>query len=1816
MAKLTNKDIQRDLDFGQPMDLGLQMEYKPYSLEESNAVEKAIEYKTSRDIIASILPEMLDGEVKRANTTERRHKLDADGKQREYNVVTDADGNEIASFLTDSIDSVILSDDEDFQNQNGFLKDAYKQQLFRRVAKDLNPESGEFYDGIGQGFFASAFNNSQVGKLTKLGLMAAGDDTGGKHTLDDVIVNNLDFKGDNILYNGVKLPLDEDEKRVVNEWFGKKVQYDSDGFWDSFAHTATTFALDLPLFAIGGSGAGAVVGKMLPKAITATDLGGLATKALHSMLTMELASAPSTIVHGIEGGTDALLDDISHNAKFGLMATAFGVAGERVLAPAVSSLLRQPKGLQFNQAMKFLRSNPQVTKQLSTGVTSGMLGYYTSDGSTEDRLATAFTFASYHFANLDAWKSYAKGKTKSVMVDKDSWEVVKQGMKAGKGLEESIEIAGAGGGNYFIEEKGLLKKIDGKAFVTKGEVNVLSEEVIQLDKQNIGDYNYITEAVPFAKKAFFAALKDGKVSETRDRVYQKTFKDLKNPYDKGTIEYQQYEMNKIVGADMLALSLVGDKINGLFKKTQLPKDQVLLDGVIKLANDIGVPIHEVNRLLNNNILQYIADPAKTKEAIADPETAALFEVYSKTLGKEFMTKYRKEVYNGVDKDVVKDKDINVESRRALFESPEAVMKDIIDNKKPKDVSELREFMDEAFRDPTKVPKVEEEKPIESESRRLSESEKRIQEGVEEKLGIAEPKEKAVVKEESKVVEEPAKESEPAKPDPLKEATENVVRLDKELETLIPDAELREEVKVSIGKRSGLSEEVQSKLVERDKANTLKHDLRTPEKTDVDISNVATPENRRKTLSDLKFRTASGIKDITIKEIEGALTKSKSVKEFNDQFKTSDRLSFLSEAADKLGVKIRVEEAGEGKQMAYDPKTNEIIISPSAFKEAVPKAEIERQITHETIHALLESPKAIEGLSPKEIEVRDNKLKEIQKDVLDYWIADEKVLREKLGQEVYDVMNQAITEHPTELVAYGLSNPEFARYLDSLPAKNPVGKVNTIWDQIKSWVRDLGSRVVGVPESKLDEITSVVSEVELPKNLTGAELPEKSGSNLDKSKPLRPLRPSSLNDRTFGIDNTRPDNRRSLERKYSSYFAQKEEQYVDPKKINEIHKDGNEYKEEVKLPSETREIINDKIWKDMEIRKNTIKSPIISKGMNGFTSMLKDGVLYSKLYGGLKKMWTFTEVPSEMAEHVPEFNRVYREGASMTNQTTYELGRIMEHIKGVANFKPLRQMIKSFPEQVDHFLSSFRVYGEMRRRNQIAQMNYEQYAKEFNITGKEKELLDRHAWTQKESNKLNRAKTAEFILEVDNNITRNLDVKELEQLLGKNWKAVSEKMKGNTSVLPAEREKIATFLAEKLYPPSLDNKVYYNSVRPATPDTWNIEVSLPKEVKEANPDLASSIYTYANDRTSANKTMEELKAQGYKGTMYKIGDMIDNKTYWDNLTTRQIMELVNRGDIDPTNEVITRLLEQITTQTKNKLFEPHTYEKDFVEGMHFTALEYESQMGRFVGESVFGSMKPLYFKRMNDRMDMWEAKYNDMVKNPEKHNLSKSELDKMRNEVEYGRGYLNQLKTPERTWVDYVRGAAMAYHVGGIKPSFLILQATQGFQTTVNQAISQMGIHKIGSGGDAVKIFGEASKNAVNVGLALRAVEKGIMDVEGAAKKFNLDPQMLEHMQVMSLMRKIGGVGTEEVFGVGGDTEHYYKGKGEKTFRSMLKAMSVLGMGVERYTRLQSAQTFYEIGKRRGLSGNDLLDYTIHNVDKTMGVWGKGEELRYSTVKHP
>jgi len=619
----------------------------------------------------------------------------------------------------------------------------------------------------------------------------------------------------------------------------------------------------------------------------------------------------------------------------------------------------------------------------------------------------------------------------------------------------------------------------------------------------------------------------------------------------------------------------------------------------------------------------------------------------------------------------------------------------------------------------------------------------------------------------------------------------------------------------------------------------------------------------------------------------------------------------------------------------------------------------------------------------------------------------------------------------------------------------------------------------------------------------------------------------------------------------------------------------------------------------------------------------DKMLKSTLYSDIptaakdkiRELWQLTTPPAYAKYKMPKFadiretgeNWIIRKAVEAGNRIWRENWLIKE--QGKSFFRNLPQ------ETQEGLMGKYQKYTEDMYESKGEPLTADKLYKEYKFTEQEIKVDKAYQATKDKTVEV-RKLANKYILQNFKNVTESLNKRkfteffpELKDDIAKGEEISKETYGKANDILEAEpmrKEQVVDYLSEKMY--DYGDAHYLNLVRPSTPDTWIIDM--------ANAD-GKRRNMYAINEKDAKAKVEEWRSKGYEVTeqgFYRIGDILKQGEYWNRLTARQLQNLAALGHIPLDNPIIAKLEESLKAGT----FEQHTTEREFIPGMEFTSRELEENLERFVHEGS-GLYRMIGNMEMTRSMESWLQDLNVLNKSTmtpisdelrNKYDIkgsspTDSELKKLQSEYDYATKYVNNITHSDKSIADGIRKYTYAYYLA-MRASFMFQQPFQVFQKVLPVAMAES---KNGN-----KTFWSTLTESAKVMQFIRANQKGLSEQE--ISSFGYGKELYDIYNTLTYMKKMGKTGVEELSDQMGEIDYHYATGPGKWLESAIRMLNIPSAGLEKFTRVQSMLTFYNIGKEKGLAGEKLTNYVADKIDETMDQWGVGGRIPLLASKKP
>lgn len=1715
-----------------------------------------------------------------------------------------------------------------------FKKASAGEQLFTNLYNDLIQNNGAIPD---PNILERSLGNSMFGDFLKAGA--------GLTNIDyNLLAKDFAFTDNGVSYRGKQSKLAPDELSLLVKYSNRLSGRDLRGrqnFIEKMGDIAATFAWDMIPLVISGGITEGIIG-LTSVAEAATKAGYLAQKALEAgrlASTLQLAGLPRT-VDAFKVGLDAGANEVFNNVKLGMLGTATGELGRMVFKGADA----------IGATRELLKARPAFREEMSKVGGSFGFGYISgklAGENDDDALALALVMAGTHMTNAKAFRN--------ILTEHRERNVVVRTSVPDAKYDPLVD-----GENYFLQKDNKLHILDPELFKNEGRiVPVEGVDPITLDASNSNQYRPYHEVLSPTYKKFGDALKDVRLDRRANEMYKRMIKGKDKDYirENGLAirAMSRLFVQSMVTEDWAKIrgswSLPKDpelmntlvKISNDFQIPFTTAKRLVLTGVLGqpdingISKSFGSQAQDLEQFLRGGVLKAV----KQTESAFDREVQG--EVYKTkfdnlygfikdnledtSIRRKTKSRQAKAVKDfGILKEKLSaevDKNIKAGGEGKTTTTPEELAA-VMDEKALTILKQMREDVSDdspkAFVIDKQIERLKADRRSNATFTKLRDIEN-IKKGFNETVGkLFDLNPELKVEHLFTNIKGEPDFSKSKNPEESKKLYEQFKGLREE------SRKLNDEVIKDMDKEKAFKD-VNEREMFRNTLQIIEDNLSSFDLTrDKEFSKKY---GDRFAVNEADFENIKTEVEKFIKSDEA--NSERGVEKLASLLKIPDHLMPLIKAvADEGLVKHIKLESSRSIYGSYDFDTRTLTLNKNAYLEkpspSIPDtfltktglAGAQTTFIHEVLHSIFDKLPATNQISFSEkmlqmgqeaIDRMDSMINQME-DVKPL----ENVRKSLINDRNFMARNFALTPESHgkvfhfELATWTLTNPGLLKLLDSMPGTENAyvksdnkGVSNGFAKAIADWVRKLFKLAFKDKPSLADDIVKTVDDY-ISKSMGhgfNKDLGIEKGKTV-KSEPkltqISNTKGGTRQEQNLRHGLYRVEDKIGLERKYGSETAKKYEKLIEEDNIDK--RDSGE--REVGTPEQEAsftDVLTSMQSKDVQDLSNPKTAGLEN---NRVFDVIKGAKVLDITSAGLlgKKYLDLNMPPIFYANMSKRFkDNAYEPGEKLIREMPRVFNTIFNSRQGWAGGVPFLDFVKDIKNptpEAQHFLNSFRVYSHGRSTGMIEKdMTWNEFADWAKFNTRQRNMLDRYRKGTGDYIRAMKSKRTDYFTDFVDNLSSFATKKQLKELgLDPEDKAINENLNKDKKLKRALAKKIV----DKIYS-GWGRNVYYNETRPTDPNTWIVEVNRPRAgavADETGKVPQDQIYTYFDNEKEAKTFLNDKLNEGYKKKeFYQLKQIIKNKAQWSKLSANQLMELASEGHIDMTDALVKDTINKLKEATV-KGVNVHTLRKSYIEGMKYTPAEFAKQFERFGRESVNGTYKSYYLTQIDKNLTKWRADLNTVIKSGK----LQSKVKQATAELEYAQRYLNQLKQPERTIVDDLRGMTILYQVGLLKPAFLLQQALQIFQTTFNSAVAEGK-----TAGHGIRAFNESIVPAFKAMLALKRNynENAARYPDGA-----LSPKTINRLKTLENMNKIGGIGISELTADATEFEYTYETNPiKKHLRGAQNIANAAGKAVEKWTRVVTALTYEKLGEAKGLKGQDLINFMADGIDKNMSEWGKG-----------
>lgn len=570
---------------------------------------------------------------------------------------------------------------------------------------------------------------------------------------------------------------------------------------------------------------------------------------------------------------------------------------------------------------------------------------------------------------------------------------------------------------------------------------------------------------------------------------------------------------------------------------------------------------------------------------------------------------------------------------------------------------------------------------------------------------------------------------------------------------------------------------------------------------------------------------------------------------------------------------------------------------------------------------------------------------------------------------------------------------------------------------------------------------------------------------------------------------------------------------------------------------------------------------------------------------------FVTPPPVEAELNPDFQPIYRVAEKKLNRDyIFDQNDVLK--RTMNNFKDFRKLNKDDKQSLLNILEKYHeeifytiAFGGKRS---TAIKGIDKIISDYKPNDNVENILRQLDDLGKNSLGLIKQGEKEMLVEFRKKISNVLNEKEFLELFPEfkaGWKYVenvNETIDAIWNNDPNKRAKIADYLVENKYK-DWGKSFYVNLSRPIEKSDYLVHIEKPLMDPEIVPETLQLSnkdrrFTYFESKSEANKFVADMEAKGWalKSRVARVDELLKSQSDWEGLDQSTLLHLFNTSNIEIPKEVVDALLKNI----KEGYWDKHTIQRNYTPGLKWTSEEMEQNIVNLLAESSSKKNKTFGMAKMDKELLDLEERYGKAVRGVK---TKENDLRKLKQSLDYAQRFASGLKISNNRVMDNIRGMMYLWDLGFFRPSFMLQQTTENFQTVMNLAISEGGL-RIGE-----LSFIKAGKDTGEVMVSLIEEKLG--------KPITIkDKELWQLINNLRTMEKVAPLGAKVLFGESGDPKIHYAtiGKGMDAVRNILGSG---GQAIEYITRIQTAATFYRIAKDKGMTDtNKITEYVADMID--------------------
>lgn len=326
--------------------------------------------------------------------------------------------------------------------------------------------------------------------------------------------------------------------------------------------------------------------------------------------------------------------------------------------------------------------------------------------------------------------------------------------------------------------------------------------------------------------------------------------------------------------------------------------------------------------------------------------------------------------------------------------------------------------------------------------------------------------------------------------------------------------------------------------------------------------------------------------------------------------------------------------------------------------------------------------------------------------------------------------------------------------------------------------------------------------------------------------------------------------------------------------------------------------------------------------------------------------------------------------------------------------------------------------------------------------------------------------------------------------------------------------------------------------------------------------------------------EDLISQGYEVKVGKFADA-QEEILKNAISQEDLLDLAMLTGVETDNKVLDRLLKSVLA----KGFTRHFIPKKFTPGFQYTVENFETAIDKYIGSVPYFKNRTIGGYELDDHLSYLKEK---------------ELLRPGSNNEKYIQDLRNKIENRDETVGQALRAASSVWYLS-LRPSYLAQQVVQPINTLMPLLpviAKELGLKQI----EAEKAFVESFLSGI-IYYTWKVADKieRLQGKPGLTNNFGLGREFIDVIRRLEMQGVGKPLRSLEIIGEQVDPAKYYSPNPVvESTTTLAKVLGLPGIFVEDFTRAQGIRAFFNLGKKAGLKGDDLVDFISRQIAKSYG----------------